>query len=68
MGLTYTDGDGDPLSGGDPSLGDVTAGQSDWTGDDKEVISDGGTTITWDYRQRRDLGIMLHANTMRQPA
>ena len=39
MGLTYTDGD----VGGDPALGNA----ADYTGEGKEVLSDGGTTITW---------------------
>ena len=39
-GLTYTDGtDG----AGDPALGD----EADYRGEGKEVLSDGGTTITW---------------------
>ena len=40
LGLTYTDGtDGN----GDPALGDA----ADYTGEGKEVLSNGGTTITW---------------------
>ena len=45
MGLTYTDGtDG----GGDPALGKPAMGtRDDYKGEGKEVLSDGGTTITW---------------------
>ena len=38
MGLTYTDG-----TDGHPGLGNAT----DYVGEGKEVLSDGGTTITW---------------------
>ena len=40
MGLTYTDGTD---TAGDPALGNP----ADYTGEGKEVLSDGGTTITW---------------------
>ena len=40
MGLTYTDG---TAANADPALGDA----DDYRGEDKEVLSDGGTTITW---------------------
>ena len=49
MGLTYTDDDGAPLIEANGNLG--VAGdddeRNDYKGDDKEVLSDGGTTITW---------------------
>ena len=46
MGLTYTDGtdtDGIETGDNDPVLGNAAA----YRGDGKEVLSDGGTTITW---------------------
>ena len=39
MGLTY--------EAGSPALGSVAEGNNDYTGEGKEVLSDGGTTITW---------------------
>ena len=42
MGLTYTDGGWATLT-----LGIPPRMNNDYTGDGKEVLSDGGTTITW---------------------
>ena len=39
MGLTY--------EVGDPALGSADEDDNDYTGEGKEVLSDGGTTITW---------------------
>ena len=44
LGLTYTDG---MAAGVPPSLGNMNADDFGYVGDDKEVLSDGGTTITW---------------------
>ena len=43
MDLTYTNAAGNPINGASGELGMA----EDYTGDDKEVLSDGGTTITW---------------------
>ena len=53
MGLTYTDGDVD--SPGDPALGNA----GDYTGAGKEVLSDGGTTITWTISTNVSDGILF---------
>ena len=47
-----TNDDGDMVMGltyevGDPALGSVDEDDNDYTGEGKEVLSDGGTTITW---------------------
>ena len=47
MGLTYTDGDGNP-----PALGGAAA----YKGEGKEVLSDGGTTITWTISTKNEDG------------
>ena len=43
MGLTYTDTEGMVLTDGHGNLGEA----ADYMGEGKEVLSDGGTTITW---------------------
>ena len=53
MGLTYTDGDVD--NPGDPALGNA----GDYTGAGKEVLSDGGTTITWTISTNVSDGILF---------
>ena len=52
MGLTYTDGTD---TAGDPDLGD----EDDYTGEGKEVLSDGGTTITWTIATNAQDGILF---------
>ena len=53
IGLTYTDGDVD--NPGDPVLGNA----GDYTGAGKEVLSEGGTTITWTISTDQSDGIQF---------
>ena len=57
MGLTYV--------AGSPALGSVAEGDNDYTGDGKEVLSDGDTTITWTIStDQNDPGAITFPDTL----